>query len=81
MKRMNKYGTRAVLTMDGELVKVGDRLTDFRGETAYFVWAHPYKNKIYTVTSLAEVREYEKTSLGSSEYYPSVFDLTMGEPL
>jgi len=58
---------RKVIKKDGSEVKPGEVLIDFRGETARFQSVSASRNRVYVKTEDG----YE------SEYFPSVYDLTI----
>jgi hypothetical protein len=58
---------RYLLHDDGRYVKIGDKVTSFRGEKATVTgWPHDGRNKVWVRWDDAEC---------GSEYYPTVFDL------
>jgi hypothetical protein len=64
-----------LLNKDGMPVKIGDKVVDFRGDSATLVgWAPPY-NPFHSVYTGATVQVKEKPDEREQSFYPSVYDL------
>lgn len=65
--------TKYIVTRkDGTVLKPGDKLTNFRGEAAYFAGCyHPRK--------VCVKHKPTDSDTSAREYYPNVYDLTITE--
>jgi hypothetical protein len=73
-ERPKALPVRVLLHKDGTPVKIGDTVTDFRGDTATVTgWKHDGQNKMFV--------KWNPEDTYNGEYYPTVFSLKWADQI